>query len=219
PAQSAPAPASPPQSGQQPPQRRRTKSRQSFRNERPPFDIPGGPPDDSSRSTHAVFRPSHPPTGPSHRMDTPHLNEPAAPAADTPRRWSVRDVEALFELPFNDLIHRAHVVHRRHFDPNAVQLSTLLSVKTGGCPEDCGYCPQSARYHTGLENEAMMSVEAVVAAARAAKQAGATRFCMGAAWRGPKQRDLERVLEMVKAVRAEGLECCATLGLLREGQA
>jgi len=134
-------------------------------------------------------------------------------------RWGVDAVAALFELPFNDLIHRAHSVHRAHFDPNAVQLSTLLSIKTGGCPEDCGYCPQAARYHTGVENEEMLAIDTVVAAARAAKEKGATRFCMGAAWRGPRQRDLERVIEMVKAVRALGFETCATLGLLKDGQA
>jgi biotin synthase len=156
-------------------------------------------------------------------MDTSSLNESRAAGADkTPRqapRWSARQVETLFALPFNDLIHRAHETHRANFDPNAVQLSTLLSVKTGGCPEDCGYCPQAARYHTGVANEDLMSVEQVAAAARLAKANGATRFCMGAAWRGPKQRDLDRVVEMVKAVRAEGLESCATLGLLKEGQA
>jgi len=158
-------------------------------------------------------------------MDTSSLNESRAAAADIKTdcaagvRWGRRDVEALFGLSFNDLIHRAHEVHRRHFDPNAVQLSTLLSVKTGGCPEDCGYCPQAARYHTGVGNDDLMSVEEVAAAARLAKQNGATRFCMGAAWRGPKQRDLDRVVEMVKAVRAEGLESCATLGMLKDGQA
>jgi biotin synthase len=155
-------------------------------------------------------------------MNASPLNDSAAAAADSPaarRRWSVEEVAALYELPFNDLLHRAHGVHRRHFDPNAVQLSTLLSVKTGGCPEDCGYCPQAARYHTGVANEDLMSVEEVAAAARRAKASGATRFCMGAAWRGPKQRDLEQVLAMVRAVRAEGLESCATLGLLKEGQA
>jgi biotin synthase len=152
-------------------------------------------------------------------MDTYSLNESRSPAADTAGRWSVAAVQALFELPFNDLIHRAHGVHRSHFDPNAVQLSTLLSVKTGGCPEDCGYCPQAARYHTGVENEKLMSVEQVTAAARLAKANGATRFCMGAAWRGPKQRELDQVIEMVRAVRAEGLESCATLGMLKEGQA
>jgi biotin synthase len=135
------------------------------------------------------------------------------------RRWNVSEVEALFELPFNDLIHRAHGIHREHFDPNAVQLSTLISVKTGGCPEDCAYCPQAARYHTGVANEEILSPERVAAAARIAKENGATRFCMGAAWRGPKQRDLEQVIEMVRAVRALGLETCATLGLLKEGQA
>ena len=133
--------------------------------------------------------------------------------------WTAATVAALLELPFNDLLFRAHETHRAHFDPNAVQLSTLLSVKTGGCPEDCGYCPQAARYHTGVSDEAMLAVEDVVAAARAAKIGGATRFCMGAAWRGPKQRDLERVLAMVRAVRALGLETCATLGLLKDGQA
>ena len=134
-------------------------------------------------------------------------------------RWSAPDVEALFGLPFNDLIYRAHAVHREHFDPNAVQLSTLLSIKTGGCPEDCGYCPQAARYHTGVTSEELLSPGDVAAAARAAKAQGATRFCMGAAWRGPKQRDLEQVIEMVRTVRALGLETCATLGLLKEGQA
>jgi biotin synthase len=154
-------------------------------------------------------------------MNTHTLNESRAIAADSSPapRWSPRQVEDLFELPFNDLIYRAHGVHRAHFDPNAVQLSTLLSIKTGGCPEDCGYCPQAARYHTGVANEELMSVERVATAARLAKASGATRFCMGAAWRGPKQRELDQVIEMVKAVRAEGLESCATLGLLREGQA
>jgi biotin synthase len=152
-------------------------------------------------------------------MDIPTLNESSAAAADSARRWGAPAVEALFELPFNDLIYRAHGVHRAHFDPHAVQLSTLLSVKTGGCPEDCAYCPQAARYHTGVADDALLPLEQVVAAARLAKQSGATRFCMGAAWRGPKQRDLDRVAAMVRAVRAEGLETCATLGLLKDGQA
>ena len=155
-------------------------------------------------------------------MDTASLNDSPAVAADNAlieERWSTRQVEDLFDSPFNDLLHRAHSVHRRHFDPNAVQLSTLLSVKTGGCPEDCAYCPQSARYRTGVADEDLLSLEQVTAAARLAKANGATRFCMGAAWRGPRQRELERVMEMVKAVRAEGLETCATLGLLKEGQA
>ena len=126
---------------------------------------------------------------------------------------------ALFDLPFNDLLFRAQSVHREHFDPNAVQLSTLLSIKTGGCPEDCGYCPQAARYHTGVENEALLPVTEVIAAACAAKEKGATRFCMGAAWRGPRQRDLDPVLEMVRAVHELGMETCATLGMLKPGQA
>jgi len=151
-------------------------------------------------------------------MDTVPLNASGAKAADPPR-WSPAQVEALYALSLNDLLYRAHGVHRQHFDANAVQLSTLLSVKTGGCPEDCGYCPQAARYDTGVANEETLPLEQVVAAARLAKESGATRFCMGAAWRGPKQRDLERVLEMVRAVRALGLETCATLGLLKEGQA
>jgi biotin synthase len=128
-------------------------------------------------------------------------------------------VGRLFDLPFNDLVFRAAAVHREHFDPNKVQLSTLLSIKTGGCPEDCGYCPQAARYSTGVANEPLLGLEAVVEAAAAAKAAGATRFCMGAAWRGPKPQDLARVAEMVRAVKALGLETCATLGLLRDGQA
>ncbi|MEK9134252.1 MAG: biotin synthase BioB [Pseudomonadota bacterium] len=129
------------------------------------------------------------------------------------------EIAALFELPFSDLIYRAQTVHRRHFDPNAVQLSTLLSIKTGGCSEDCGYCSQSARFHTDVENQPLLSKEAVIAAAQAAKARGATRFCMGAAWRGPKEKDLIQVAEMVRAVKALGMETCATLGLLRDGQA
>ncbi|NIO42526.1 MAG: biotin synthase BioB, partial [Burkholderiales bacterium] len=134
-------------------------------------------------------------------------------------RWTTLAVLELFEQPFGDLVFRAQRVHRAHFKSNTVQLSTLLSVKTGGCPEDCGYCPQAARYQTGVDSEALMSVDEVVAAARAAKDSGATRFCMGAAWRGPKQRDLQKVIEMVKAVKALGLETCATLGMLKDGQA
>ncbi len=134
-------------------------------------------------------------------------------------RWPVAGIAALFELPFSDLMFRAQTVHREHFDPNAVQVSTLLSIKTGGCSEDCGYCPQSARYHTGVENEDLLALDEVVSAARAAKESGASRFCMGAAWRGPRQRDLEPVLKMIEEVKALGLETCATLGMLKEGQA
>ncbi len=129
------------------------------------------------------------------------------------------DIEALFELPFNDLVYRAQTVHRRHFDPNAVQLSTLLSIKTGGCSEDCGYCSQSARFNTGVTNQPLMTLDEVVDAAKTARANGATRFCMGAAWRGPKQADLDAVSKMITAVRALGLETCATLGMLQPGQA
>ncbi|OFW16535.1 MAG: biotin synthase BioB [Acidobacteria bacterium RIFCSPLOWO2_02_FULL_59_13] len=135
------------------------------------------------------------------------------------QRWTVDALLELFELPFHDLIYRAHQVHRQNFDPNRVQLSTLLSIKTGGCPEDCGYCPQSKRHDAGVENEPLMSLEAVTTAAKAAKANGATRFCMGAAWRGPKDRELKEVLPLVKAVHELGLETCATLGLLKERQA
>ena len=143
----------------------------------------------------------------------------AEPRTHSATRWSVQSVLELFDLPFADLMHRAQSVHREHFDPNAVQLSQLLSIKTGGCPEDCAYCPQAARYDTGVKNEALLPLRNVVEAARAAKAGGATRFCMGAAWRGPKDRDLEPVLDMVREVKAMGLETCATLGLLRDGQA
>jgi biotin synthase len=125
----------------------------------------------------------------------------------------------LFELPFSDLLYQAQSVHRRHFDPNTVQLSTLLSIKTGGCPEDCAYCPQAARYDTGVKAEKLMPLAAVVAQARAAKEAGASRFCMGAAWREPKDRDLDKVCAMVEGVKALGLETCATLGMLTRAQA
>ena len=134
-------------------------------------------------------------------------------------RWTVAAVEALFELPFGELMFRAQGVHRAHFDPHEVQLSTLLSIKTGGCPEDCAYCPQSVRFKTGIAEEELLPLETVLAAAREAKANGATRFCMGAAWRGPKQRDVEAVAQMIKAVRDLGMETCATLGLLKKGQA
>jgi biotin synthase len=133
--------------------------------------------------------------------------------------WTPAEVQALFELPFVDLLYRAQAVHRAHFDPNEVQLSTLLSIKTGACPEDCAYCPQSVRYPTGLQNEPLLDVEAVRAAAAQAKAAGASRFCMGAAWRSPKDRDLDKVIEMVTAVKAMGLETCMTLGMLKAQQA
>ena len=133
--------------------------------------------------------------------------------------WTREEVISLFDMPFNDLVFRAQSTHRAHFDPNAVQISTLMSIKTGACPEDCKYCPQSVRYDTGLEREALVSTEAVVEAARAARDSGASRFCMGAAWRSPKDRDLERVIEMVEAVRDLGMETCLTLGMLSAEQA
>lgn len=135
------------------------------------------------------------------------------------QRINVQEAEKLFNMPFNDLLFQAQTVHRQNFNPNEVQLSTLLSIKTGGCPEDCGYCPQAARYHTEVENQALLSLEEVLEAAKAAKANGATRFCMGAAWRGPKQKDLDPVIDMVKAVKDLGMETCATLGMLRDGQA
>ena len=148
----------------------------------------------------------------------PRSPTPATPS-DKAERWSVAQVEALLQLPFADLIYRAQQVHREHFDANAVQLSALLSIKTGGCPEDCGYCPLAARYDTSVKSQELMGIGEVLEAVRVAKAAGATRFCMGAAWRGPKQRDLEPVLEMVREVKAMGLETCATLGMLKDGQA
>jgi biotin synthase len=135
------------------------------------------------------------------------------------RHWTREEVESLINLPFSELVYRAQAVHRENFDPTSVQLSTLLSIKTGGCSEDCGYCPQAARYHTGIKNHKLVSLDTVTAEARAAKENGATRFCMGAAWRGPKQADLDQVLEMVKAVKSLGLESCVTLGMLNDGQA
>ena len=152
-------------------------------------------------------------------MDTVVRFEPAAPKKATAASRLRAEALALYDLPFNDLLFRAHTVHRENFDPNRVQRSTLLSIKTGGCPEDCGYCPQAARYHTGVESQDLLPLADVVAAARAAKAHGATRFCMGAAWRGPKARDLEPVLDMVREVKALGLEACCTLGMLKDGQA
>lgn len=151
-----------------------------------------------------------------------HAQRPATEAASMPTErhdWTVPEAEALLNLPFNDLLFRAHQVHRAHFDPNSVQLSTLLNIKSGGCPEDCGYCPQSARYDTGVKAEALMSLEDVLAAARNAKAAGASRFCMGAAWRAPKDRDVTRVAQLVEAVKGLGLETCVTLGMLKPQQA
>ncbi len=174
-------------------------------------------------STTVAFTPTSTAAPIDPRSETKAMSIPGSwkPKADSARAvaWPLDRVEALFNLPFNDLIHQAQSVHREHHDANKVQLSTLLSIKTGGCSEDCGYCPQAARYSTGVENEALMDVADVVAAAKLAKQNGASRFCMGAAWRGPKQRDLDPVLDMVREVKALGLETCCTLGMLKDGQA
>jgi len=142
---------------------------------------------------------------------------PAKPQT-APQRWSVEKIEELFKLPFSDLMYRAQQIHREHFDPNAVQLSTLLSIKTGGCAEDCGYCTQSSYHSAGVENMKMLEVDEVLKAAKAAQQAGAGRFCMGAAWREPSKEDMKAVVEMVKEVRALGMETCATLGMLNDEQ-
>jgi biotin synthase len=144
---------------------------------------------------------------------------PSIPQTATTRRWALAEVLALYDLPLMDLIWQAQGVHREHFDPNAIQRSTLLSVKTGGCSEDCSYCSQSARYDTDTERERLMPLDQVVAAAKAAKDKGASRFCMGAAWKGPKDNDLDRVLDMVREVKALGMQTCVTLGMLKEGQA
>lgn len=133
--------------------------------------------------------------------------------------WQVEDLLALYDLPLPELLYRAGTVHREHFPAGTIQLSTLLSIKTGGCPEDCAYCPQSARYDTGVQAESLMPLDEVLAAARAARDKGAQRFCMGAAWRSPKPHQLDAVAEMVAGVKALGLETCVTLGMLREGQA
>jgi len=146
-------------------------------------------------------------------------NLQAAAVQDENAAWRVDDVAALFALPFNDLLFRAQQVHREHFDANTVQLSTLLSIKTGGCEEDCGYCPQSAHHDAGVKAEKLMGLDEVLDAARNAKANGATRFCMGAAWRSPKERHLEPVIDMVREVKAMGLETCVTLGMLQAEQA
>ena len=146
----------------------------------------------------------------------------SAPSAQTTtirNDWTKAEVEALFAMPFNDLLFNAQVVHRQHFNPNEVQVSTLLSIKTGACPEDCKYCPQSARYDTGLEKERLLEIEKVIQRAKEAKQVGSTRFCMGAAWRNPRDRDMPYILKMVEEVKRLGLETCMTLGMLTRDQA
>lgn len=152
-------------------------------------------------------------------MNTESSAALSAMASATPAKWTVSQVEALYQLPLMDLLFRAQQVHRENFDPNEVQRSALISIKTGGCSEDCSYCSQSARYQTGTEREALMQVEEVVEAAKEAKAKGATRFCMGAAWRGPKEKQMEVVTQMIREVKALGMETCVTLGMLKEGQA
>ncbi len=153
-------------------------------------------------------------------MQSSALSSPVSCTPNQPvHRWTVDEVLALYDLPLMDLVFRAQQVHRENFDANAIQRSTLLSVKTGGCSEDCSYCSQSARYDTDLERERLMPLDEVVAAAKAARDKGASRFCMGAAWRGPKDNDLDKVLAMVREVKALGMQTCVTLGMLRDGQA
>lgn len=153
------------------------------------------------------------------RLPERHVGDRPAPAAKTRHDWSRQEILDLFNLSFHELLFRAQTVHRENFDPAAVQVSTLLSIKTGACPEDCAYCPQSTRYDTGLEPEQLMQVEAVIEQAKVAKQSGSTRFCMGAAYRSPKNRDMPMITAMVKGVKELGLETCMTLGMLSDEQA
>src|SRR6476660_6299500 len=183
----------------------------------PSIEQPGGPEGFQSRvgGCYSGGNGSHPMTIVSAAVDRPA----AAPAHGAIRHdWSRPEIRALFELPFPELMFRAQSLHRSYFDPTEVQISTLLSIKTGGCPEDCAYCPQSAHYETGVKAEKLMSPDAVLTEARAARAAGASRFCMGAAWREPKERDLDKVCAMVEGVRALGLETCVTLGMLTAEQ-
>ena len=159
------------------------------------------------------------PTAVTQHVQTLHFLKPAKPSENSVEVWSHQSIEALFNLPFSDLMFQAQQVHREHFKPNEVQLSTLLSIKTGGCPEDCGYCPQSVHYNTGVEASKLLDVEEVKAAALEAQKNGASRFCMGAAWREPKDRDVEKVAELVRTVKSLGMEACCTLGMLTESQA
>lgn len=141
------------------------------------------------------------------------------PVASVRHDWTIKEIEALFQLPFNDLMFQAQTVHRQNHDPNAVQISTLLSIKTGACPEDCKYCSQSGHYNTGLEKEKLLEIQKVVTEAKIARDKGASRFCMGAAWRSPREKDMPYVLEMVKQVKSLGMETCMTLGMLDKNQA
>jgi dethiobiotin synthetase len=153
------------------------------------------------------------------RTESRRLHRPTAPIKPAASTWPREEVLALFDLPFNDLLFKAQQTHRANFPDGDVELATLLSIKTGGCEEDCGYCPQAARYDTGVEAKKILDIDTVLDAAKQAKDNGATRFCMGAAWRSPKDRDMDKVEEMVRSVKALGLETCATLGMLEEHQA
>ena len=159
------------------------------------------------------------PTAVTQQVQPVHFLKPFKPLENSDEVWSRQSIEALFNLPFSDLMFQAQQIHREHFNPNEVQLSTLLSIKTGGCPEDCGYCPQSVHYNTGVEASKLLDVEEVKSAALEAKKNGASRFCMGAAWREPKDRDVEKVAELVRTVKSLGMEACCTLGMLTETQA
>ncbi len=159
------------------------------------------------------------PTDPVAQEQPVRFVPPRRATDSVPQRWRVEDVQALLDLPFNELLFRAQTVHRAHWPAGDIELATLLSVKTGGCPENCGYCPQSAAFDTGVQAQKLMSVDEVRHAAQAAKNAGATRFCMGAAWRAPKDRDIEKVAELVRTVKDLGLQSCATLGMLEKHQA
>ena len=154
----------------------------------------------------------------SNKMYTDHIPDEKAPA-DIRHNWTTEEVETLFSIPFNDLLYKAQSVHRRNFAANEIQISTLLSIKTGGCPEDCAYCPQSAHYDTGTNKDKLLDIDSVLAAAHEAKKEGATRFCMGAAWRSPSDKDLNAVCKIVEGVKELGLETCVTLGMLKEEQA
>jgi biotin synthase len=158
-------------------------------------------------------------TAPQHPAEATTLDDLLSADSEPRTDWTVEEVRTLYTAPFADLMYAAQTVHRQHFNPNQVQISTLLSVKTGGCPEDCGYCPQSIRYNTDVENEPLLDLDEVLANAKAAKQQGATRFCMGAAWRSPKPKQLDQIIEMVSAVNDLGMETCATLGMLEPEQA
>ena len=169
-------------------------------------------------ASHAALQPTTAPAAPTAQAVQWH--QPVTRSADSSHpRWSVEAIQALLDLPFMELLYRAQTVHRLHWPEGEIELATLLSVKTGGCPENCGYCPQSAEFDTGVKAEKLMSVEEVTRAAKAAQDAGATRFCMGAAWRAPKDRDIEKMNELIGAVKGLGLQTCATLGMLQPHQA